>query len=247
MPAMALWSRQVQIDVPAIAWLLAFTYFLDLHLRKGSVTTLFLAAACLGCAILTRAQAVFAIPVFLAFIFLCKYGGRPRLRIRIAAVSLMGVMALPAVISVAYFSKVNLKQAGAMPGTPSLMSLKNWTFYAEYFPEQMGALVLIVVTIALILLPISVRTLQMSSTPTILIAMAIASWLFFSLVSNKEPRFNLPCLPFLWMFSSLIVHQYSARLFKVLLYPVLLSLAWQSLAAEQVPTVTECGSLLKMP
>lgn len=66
-------------------------------------------------------------------------------------------------------------------------------------------------------------------------AFALSSWTFFSVVSNKEVRFNRPSLPFLYIIVALGLYQPSAVVARVLLVLAAVWLCYLSVAVAQVP------------
>jgi hypothetical protein len=237
LPGIALWTRQVQSDIPAITLLLATAYCLLRHLERGERNWLFAATISLGLAILTRAQAIYAMPPLLYFLFLHAYPNRPSWKLRMVALIPMALLALPSVAMVAYFSRVNQSQALAMPGMPTPGSLDNWTWYAEALPEQMGWPALAVVIAGLRAAVFLAARRRMTLAGAIAAAFCLCSWILFSIVSNKEPRFNLPSLPFLFLLSAFGLYLLLPRLARLALPVLAVWLAFQALAATQVPLV----------
>ncbi len=195
----ALWSRQVQLDVPALAMLLATGYALLRYLELGGRLWLYLSALLMGLAMLTRVQAMFAVPAFLYFLFLHRHANPAPLRQRLAAFVLMGCVTAPAVLMVAHFSQVNQSLATAVPGMPGLWTLENWTWYLRRLPQQFGwpCIVLVIVGLGAIVRAAALRKLP--PVARVLLAFALCAWLFFTVVSNKDGRFNLPGITFLFL------------------------------------------------
>ncbi|MET0208087.1 MAG: glycosyltransferase family 39 protein [Burkholderiaceae bacterium] len=207
-PEMALWGRQMQLDVPAITLLIWGTWALARYLERPARRWLMMAALLLGFAMLTRVQTVFAWPLWLAVVFLHPAGRAQPWGGRLAATALYGVLALPALASVVYFSGVVGNLAGRMPDMPALLSWANWTWYVRQFPQQLGTLGLLLVLFglsALVARPPTQLRAALSGRTGLVLAMGTLAWLFFTAVSNKEPRFGLPILPFLMMAAGLCI------------------------------------------
>lgn len=188
----ALWSRQVQLDVPAVTIFIFAAYALIRHLDEGKQSWLFIAAIIMGVGVLTRVQGAFMAPVWLYFIFVRNYPGRPPLARRLLASVLGAIIALPAVAMAVYFAKTNQALALAMPGMPSLWSWQNWIWYVAQLPAQVGypALAFMVAGLGA-----AVWLGYQGKAPLelkIIAAFGICAWIFFTVVSNKDPRFNLP-------------------------------------------------------
>ena len=238
LPAMALWSRQVQLDVPAVALVLAAAYFLLAHLQTGRVATLFVSVVCLGCAMLTRLQTAYAVPVVLFFLFFHRYPDRPGLKTRIAAVALLIALALPSALLFSYFSRVTGSLATATPGMPRLWSIDNWVWYLRTLPDQLGPVALLFLIFGLAAGVLSIGKRGLSIPMLVVGSLALASWLAFTLVSNKDPRFNLPSLPFLVLFAAFGLHQLEPRLAAAAAAIVALFCVAHAIFISQVPTVT---------
>jgi len=216
LPEIALWARQVQLDVPALALLLCTAWALIHYLHTGSSRWLLLTAAFLGLAMLTRVQAGYAVPAVGLFALFHRTPQRPPLRAWFAAAALFLVLALPSVASVLYFSKVTGNLAGAMPDMPALWSWDNWTWYARALPQQIGWPATWFIIAGLLAVVATLRS-GMPPAAQVVAAFALSSWAFFTIVSNKEPRFNLPSIPFVFMLAAFGVARLHALLGRLLL------------------------------
>ncbi|MBK4734280.1 ArnT family glycosyltransferase [Noviherbaspirillum pedocola] len=238
LPEMALWGRQVQIDVPAIALLLATAWCLLRYIDSAKRSWLFATTICLGLAILTRAQAIYAVAPMLYFVFAYRNKPTAPIRMRLLALLPLIVLALPSVAMVAYFSRVNQSQVTNMPGMPKLMSLENWTWYAQQLPDQMGWPALAFVIAGLVAALALTARRRMPLVGAMVFSFCLSSWILFSLVSNKEPRFNLPSLPFLFLFAAIGIAALLPWLARLALPLLAVWLAWQALVVTQVPVVS---------
>jgi 4-amino-4-deoxy-L-arabinose transferase-like glycosyltransferase len=233
----ALWSRQVQLDVPAVAVYFFTTYALIRHLESAHQGWLFGAAVALGIGMLTRVQGIFMVPVLLFFLFGRRYAQRPPFARRALATVLAGLIALPAVLMVAYFQKVNQALATATPGMPGLWSLDNWTWYAEKLPEQIGWPALALTIAGLLAICWLGWKRRLPVITEVLGACAVCAWLFFTVVSNKDPRFNLPGVLFLFLLAANGLYLLVPALARLLL-PVLAAwLLFQLSLAGPIPEV----------
>jgi 4-amino-4-deoxy-L-arabinose transferase-like glycosyltransferase len=233
----ALWSRQVQLDVPAAAVYFLTAYALIRHLENGRQSWMWVASVALGIGMLTRVQGVFLVPVWLLFMFARSYPQRPSFMSRALATALAGAIALPAVLMVAYFQQVNKALATATPGMPELWTLDNWTWYAERLPEQLGwpALALTLAGLGATAWLGAKRRWPLALQ--VLMACAICAWGFFTVVSNKDPRFNLPGTLFLFVLSAYAIMHVSALGGKVALAALAAWLLFQLSITPPVPTV----------
>jgi hypothetical protein len=233
----SLWARQVQLDVPALA-VFAFTaYALLRHLDDGRRNWLFIAAAALGLGVLTRVQGTFMAPVWLYFIFIRTYPNRPSFAQRALATLLAGLIALPAVVMAVYFAKTNQALTTAMPGMPALWSAENWVWYVMRLPSQLGwpGIAVLVAGLAAAIW-LGVRR-QASLEMRVLAVCGVCAWLFFTVVSNKDPRFNLPGVLFLFVLAACALALARATAARVVLPVLAVWLLAQLQMQPQVPYV----------
>jgi hypothetical protein len=233
LPEIALWSRQVQLDVPALALLLCTAWALIHYLHTGSARWLLLTASFMGLAMLTRVQAGYAVPAVGLLALFHRTPQRPPLRTWLAAAVLFLVLALPSVGSVFYFSKVTGNLAGAMPDMPALWSWNNWTWYARALPQQIGWPATWFIVAGLLAALATLRS-GMPPAAQVIAAFALSSWVFFTIVSNKEPRFNLPSIPFVFMLAGCGLTRLQALLGRLLLLAIAAWLVYQAMLF-QVP------------
>lgn len=233
----ALWARQVQLDVPAVAMYLLTAWALIRYLETGRQNWMFAAGVLLGLSMLTRVQGVFLVPVFLLVVFIQRPPERPTLSRRIAATAIAGLVALPAVVMVQYFSSVNQALATRMPGMPALFSLENWTWYAQQLPEQVGWPVTCFMAAGLLAAAVAAAKGRATTGLKVVAACWACAWMFFTVVSNKEPRFNLPGIVFLFLLAAYGLYVFSAVAARIAL-PVLAAwLLFQIGTAPAVPVV----------
>ena len=237
----SLWSRQVQLDVPALAIFAFAAYALLRHLDEGRRNWLFIAAAALGLGVLTRVQGVFLAPVWLYFIFIRAYPNRPTFGRRVLATLCAGLIALPAVAMAVYFAKTNQALTTAMPGMPALWSVENWVWYVQRLPALLGwpAIAVLVAGLAAAI-GLGVRG-QASVEVRVLAACGACAWLFFTVVSNKDPRFNLPGVLFLFLLAACALALTRATVARVILPVLALWLVVQLQMQPQVPYVQGFG------
>lgn len=236
-PEMALWARQVQLDIPAIALLIVAAFALTRYLENQSRSWLYAATSLLGIAILTRAQAICVIPAVMFFLFIPKYAHLASLKTRILALVPLIILSMPSLAMVAYFSRVNQSQVVQMPGMPRLLSFGNWGWYASYLPEQIGWPALVFTTCGLAAALVLGVQKRLPTAAMVAGMFCLSSWIFFSLISNKEPRFNLPSVPFLFLFSVFALNVLFPFLTRFALLVLALWLAFQALAVAHVPVV----------
>lgn len=236
-PEMALWARQVQLDIPAITLLIIAAFSLTRYIENQSHSWLYATTSFLGMAILTRAQAICVIPALLFFLFMPKYAYLATLKTRLVALIPLIILSMPSLAMVAYFSRINQSQVVQMPGMPELLSLGNWGWYASYLPEQMGWPALVFTICGLVAVLVLGFQRRLPTDAAVMGMFCLSSWIFFSFISNKESRFNLPSVPFLFIFSTLALNLLFPLLTRIALPILALWLAFQAFMVIQVPVV----------
>lgn len=233
----ALWARQVQLDVPALAMNLFTAWTLIRYLETGRQKWMFLAAVFVGLSMLTRVQCVFLVPVLLLVFFIMRPPERPALSRRIVATAIAAVIALPAVLMVRHFSSVNQALATRMPGMPGLFTVENWIWYAQLLPEQLGWPVTCVITAGVVAAACVAVQRRATLRLKVIAACWASAWIFFTVVSNKEPRFNLPGYVLLFLLAAYGLYLFSAIAARIVLPLLAAWLLFQVGAAPAVPFV----------
>jgi hypothetical protein len=84
-----------------------------------------------------------------------------------------------------------------MPEMPRLFSLENVIWYVRTLPADLDLVVLVLCFVGTAFVLVNAK--DFINQPVVLIPLCflVSSWVFFTLISNKDPRFNLPSLPFL--------------------------------------------------
>ena len=137
-PEMALWERQVMLDIPAQALLLLCILCFVRYLQRARARDLWFAVIALDAALYIKLSAAFIV-VPLGAALLAARGWRaardPRLW---AAATALAVLALPALWLTWRFAAVNLDNIGGRVTGPALVSVARWAFYARHLPGQVG-------------------------------------------------------------------------------------------------------------
>jgi 4-amino-4-deoxy-L-arabinose transferase-like glycosyltransferase len=186
-PEVALWGRQVMLEIPACALLVwsAVVFLRYLDHRKTSL--LYWLAVLLAAGAYTKQTVLFIVPLYLGILWMQK--GRSILKDRNLWMSALFfiILLLPLAWLSWTFAALNANSVtgGAWTQIP-VFSLRGWLFYLRKFPSQVGW--------ATFLLAASAVVLGMLRKPWRLAGERFfAGWLvvgyiFFSLIALKEPR-----------------------------------------------------------
>lgn len=213
LPEVALWGRQVMLELPAYAFLLWAAWCLLRYLDDHAPRWLYGAAALFVMALYTK-QTVAFVAVAMAVALLAARGGRALVADRhIRAVSGLGLIALvPLVLMTLWFGSVNVQSVTAVQDSPAARwQLASWTYYLAVAPQQVGWPVLVLAVVGLAIAAARWRSHRRGET-TLLLAWLAGGYVFFSLISLKEPRLDLFVLFPLVVFAAIAVTRLAGRL-----------------------------------
>jgi hypothetical protein len=200
-PEVALWGRQVMLEIPACAFLFWSVYMLLRFVDERRPRALYIAGFLFLAGLYTKQTVALILPVF---VYLC-WKKRVTLRDRgvAATVILLAVGVLPLLAVTLRFGHVNVNSVvGGQWTTIPVMSLASWTFYARQFPEQVGWPVLVLSGVGLLCAALR-KTWRDEGFLTFGLWL-LTGYIFFSCIALKEPRHTvlilLP-LEFLAVFS----------------------------------------------
>lgn len=205
-PETAFWARQVMLDVPSYACLVAGAHFFCRYVEGARRRDIYLAMLLVLAAVYIKLNAVFIAPVLaLAFV---GVRGRAALRDRDAiAAALLGAAGLiPALLLTWRFGTVNVSSVVGMQGDLPRASLGAWLFYAERVPAMLGygAAVLGVVGLALLA---AGRAGVGRVLAWLLLGWFVFGYVFVSAISLREPRHGIMVLFPLLVGAALALHR----------------------------------------
>jgi hypothetical protein len=194
-PEVALWGRQVMLDVPVSAFLVWTLVWFLRFLDTNRARDLYLSAALLLAALYTKQTVVFMAPV-LAAVFVAARGWQglaDRRLWRTLAAAAVGV--IPLAVFTIKFGQTNMESvSGIVDSEVARMSFAGLTYYLAILPNQIGwiAVVLAVgATIALLLKP----AWRPPRADLLLLALWFAvGYVFFWSIDLKSARFTLVML-----------------------------------------------------
>lgn len=200
-PEILLWARQVMIDIPAHALLIAsvaaFLRFLDLNGQNDlprATHWLFAALLLFAASVWIKLNTVFLLPVFL--ITWAVAVGTALLRDRrfwIAAV-LLTVLLAPLVAMVLLFGQGNIQSVEGRSGVDlPLFSLQAWSYYLRQMPAQLGWPTVAAATLFLLLACLRRLFPSRWRRPDILFMVLWFGfgYLFFTMIGIRLPRHDL--------------------------------------------------------
>jgi Dolichyl-phosphate-mannose-protein mannosyltransferase len=191
-PGIALWGRQIMLEVPSAAFAVWAALLLRHYITDGRAGSLYLSAFLLLCATYTKITTIFLFPVF-AVALLAARGPmlfRERHTWIVAGLTLVGI--LPLVYLTLAFGSANVQSVTGIPdAAASRASISGWIWYARQMPWQLGWPLLV---LAIIGVPFAVRRVTRSDL-ILLGGWFLLGYLFLSAIALKEARHALVILP----------------------------------------------------
>ncbi len=199
-PEILLWARQVMIDIPAHAALIAsaaaFLRFLDLDDNRDPRAPRWLYAALLlfAASVWIKLNTVFLAPVFLITWAFSEGPALLRNRHFWVAAALLALLLAPLVVMVLMFGQGNIQSVEGRGGVDlPLFSLEAWSYYLRQMPAQLGPFT---VAAALLLLPLLFFRRPPPQTWRRIDGLFVGLWfvfgyLFFTMIGIRLPRHDL--------------------------------------------------------
>ena len=239
MPATALWSRQVMLELPACALAVWSSHWLIRYSEERRLWSLLLAALLLCCALYTKQTVAFMIPVEIGFILLAVGTQAFRRREIWMAAGASAVLLLPLGIMTLVFGRFNFEQvAGLSAELPATLSLASLIWYAQRMPAETGW-----ITLALAVLGCwyVARDRVRRIWPLFLLLGLwwAAGYAFFTVIQLKQPRHAFPVYLPVAVLAAVALDGIGRRLQARLLAPaVAIVLFGWTLSLAEVPRVT---------
>ena len=184
-PEVALWGRQVMLELPTCAFLFWSVYMLVRFTDTRRARTLHIAIVLLLAAMYTKQTAAMILPVY---VYLCwRKGVTLRDRSVQATLILLLVGTLPLLALTMRFGHVNVNSVvGGHWTTIPVMSVASWTFYARQLPSQVGWPMVALAVAGL--LCAGLRKAWRDEGVLVFGLWLLAGYIFFSSIALKEPR-----------------------------------------------------------
>ncbi len=194
-PAIAFWSRQVMLEVPAATWPAWAVVALLAWLRAGRPVALWAGVACLAAGIWTKLATLYALPLLPLAAWLRLgpdvFGDRTVRR----AHAVLALFLLPWALHQLVFGRHNLGNvvgAGDLALQPT--NAWSWLWYVRELPAMGGIGVLVSAFLLLLAGRRLLRDPRLSRELPLLLGWLGFAWLFFSFVALKEDRQGLHLL-----------------------------------------------------
>lgn len=198
-PGIALWGRQPMLEVPTMAFSVWAMLVLRRYVEDDTRTKLWLGLFLLLCAIYTKFNAAFLIPVAgLMLLAADPRGTLMRPRHWLAGAAFVVALA-PAVWLTLHFGSANVQSVAAVPDAEvGKWTIGGWTWYARALPELLGWPLLLAALVGLVLVFLpgwDTGGPARRADRVLLLGWIAIGYLFFSCIDLKEPRHATLILP----------------------------------------------------
>jgi Dolichyl-phosphate-mannose-protein mannosyltransferase len=206
-PETAFWGRQVMLDIPAYAALVAGVYFYARYQRSEQTGSLYFALIAILAAIYIKLTAVFLVPVLAVHLVATK-GWRALRDRHIVTVGILGILGLmPAMFLTLKFGAVNVQSVAGRSTDLPRSSVAAWVFYAKLLPDYLGYIAFLL-GLGGVVLVLRRRTAPLdASFAWLLLGWLVFGYLFFSAIDVREPRHGIMMAFPLVIFAVLAVHR----------------------------------------
>lgn len=238
---LALWGRQVMLDVPAYAFLLWSAVILFQYLDTQSSKLLYILAIVFSLGVYTKLNIIFIFPIYIATIFY-KFGWSViKDRHVWGAGLLFTIIVFPWIVITLKYGQVNMNAAlgGQATGELSRHSWEGWLFYIQAVPRQIGVLPSMLALSYVILTAINKQWRLPKTDIFFVFGWILWGYVFFSLIALKEQRHSIFILYPIVLLSILIIYKiFNHRKFSCLIsIAVALFYLIDSLFFKQTPYI----------
>lgn len=187
LPEIALWGRQVMLEVPALCWLVWAAYFAVRHGRRQGTWSLALFAVFALFSLYTKLSMVFVVAVLALYLLLAR-GGRLLAERRLWIVAALAMIAMvPLILITLKFGQANVQSVSGIADTAaSRRTLAGWVWYARQLPEMAGIAGLVLAAVGLAVSRTSAAWLR--AERVMLGLWFVVCYLALSFIELKEAR-----------------------------------------------------------
>ena len=192
-PIMALWGRQVMLEIPTFAFLLWSVYFFFQYLDSRKPRDLYLVVILVLGAACTKQPAIFIVPVYLLTLYHVYRNGMFRRREVWWSAVLLVVGISPLVAFTWLWGRSNVHQAaGGGWVKHSRLSFTVWSYVASYeWPRQIGWILLALAVVYCA--GAALRRQWRLATPVLFFfaAWILVGYVFFTMISVTSSRYTI--------------------------------------------------------
>lgn len=223
LPEMALWGRQVMLEIPAMCFLIWGVYFYLKYTQTNVIKDFYFCLFFVLCGLYTKLSLVFILPVFAAYHLWHFRLDFWKNKSEWVAAFVFLVAVMPLIGISYYFGKENVNSVQNLSDAVlGRETLENWLWYIKQLPSQLG----VIYCILIVLFPFTIlyryfKSKKIMDNVVFLIIWLVIGYLFFSYVQLKEARHDvfifLPLILFSFLALKYILSQKLFHLASVVL------------------------------
>lgn len=241
-PGVALWGRQVMLEVPSLAYLTWSMVALTRYLATGRNSLLYVSALLLLAAVYTKISALFVLPVFALVILTDRGLAALRDRHTWMTALLVAVGLVPVAILTLKFGGANVQSVvGVADSQVSRASILGWVWYARQLPGLVGWPLLALAALTPIAAIVwRTQTRLTRGEVVLLVAWFAVGYLALSLIDLKEARHAVLIVPPILISAALTTSMpyVAGRLASGIFWVAVLGTGLYTLVAAPVPSVS---------
>ena len=206
-PGMALWGRQIMLEVPSLAFAVWSMVALERYTVTERPKLLYLCLFLLLCAAYTKINAIFLLPVVAAVVLTARQWEALKDRHVWIAAILTVVGLVPLAILTIKFGSANVQSVMGVPDSQaSRATLAGWIWYARQMPALIGWPLLELALLTPVLAAVGLMKANVSRLAVVLlVGWFVVGYLALSYISLKEARHALLILPPLLISAAIVL------------------------------------------
>ncbi len=239
-PAVALWGRQVMLEIPAFAFLIWGSYFFFRYLDSTRPRDLYLVAGLLVAAIYTKQSTIFIAPAYLLTFYYVYQESIFRRKEFWCSVALFIVGVMPLAVFTGLWGRLNVQESmgGAWVESPRT-AFSGWLYVGRQWPRQVGWTVLALAVVYCVGAILQKKWRLPKPAIFFFLAWLFAGYVFFTLIALKLDRYTIFLIFSLVFFSVLaVVRGLPAKLASFAAVALAVGIFAHTLVADHVPYVS---------
>jgi len=239
-PAIALWGRQVMLEIPAFTFLIWGSYFFFRYLDSARARNLYLVDGFLLAAIYTKQSTIFIVPVYLLTLYFFYRKALFRRQEFWWSAALFAAAIMPLAVFTWLWGRLNVQQSvGGDWVEYSRTSLSGWLYVARQWPRQVGWTVSALAAAYCVGAVLWKKWRLPRPAIFFFVAWVLTGYVFFTLIAIKLERYTIWLVFSLVFFSILaIVQGLPAKIAPYAAVAVAVGIFAHTLIAEHVPYVS---------
>ena len=239
-PGVALWGRQVMLEIPSFAFLIWGSYFFFRYLDSAKASDLYLVVGFVLAAIYTKQSTIFIAPVYLLTLYFVYRRAIFRRKEFWLSALLFVVGLIPFGVATWLWGRLNVEQSvGGASVENSRATVLGWLFVVRQLPRQVGWIVLALAVAFCVEAFLRKRWRPPGPVVFFFVTWLLVGTVFFTLIALKLERYTIFLIFSLVFFSVLaIVRGLPARIAPHCAVALAVGTFTHTLMADHVPHVS---------